>query len=195
MKVEDLIINNTWNIPEEMLKFFSAGDLPLLSTESDKLIWTATQDGSFSVQSAINIVRQKHPKLRWCKKIWKACVHSSTTANVWKITRGACTTDENVKKRGMNIASRYYLCLKDQDTISHLLWACDYGKIIWNCIGGVFAFKNPKSFDDIMSSCKDKSSVIQELWHIAAFNILVDIWFIRNKLFFEDIYLNSRKEK
>ncbi|XP_026416724.1 uncharacterized protein LOC113312186 [Papaver somniferum] len=193
MKVKELIVNNTWNIPEEMLVFFSTGDLPLLTATPDKLIWTATQDGACSVHSAINVVRKRQPKLRWYKRIWKSCVHPSTAANVWKISREACTTDENAKKRGMNIASRCYLCLKDQDSINHLLWNCDYGKNFWRCIGGIFSFKNPKSYDDIMKFCKDKSSVIQEVWHIAAFNIMVDIWFTRNKLFFENIIPDSKK--
>ncbi|XP_026451543.1 uncharacterized protein LOC113351839 [Papaver somniferum] len=195
MKVSDLIVDNTWTIPEEMVEVFPYEDLPLISTTPDKLIWPENQDGVFSVHSAINIFRQKQPKLRWYKRIWKTCVHPSTASNVWKITRGAYKTDENVKKRGMNISSRCYLCRKDQDSTNHLLWNCDYVKILSKWIGGVFAFKNPTYFDDIMQMSKDKSSVIQELWHIAAFSIMVDIWFTRNKLFFENISPDSRKVK
>ncbi|XP_026417291.1 uncharacterized protein LOC113312772 [Papaver somniferum] len=195
MKVKQLIVNNSWNIPEEMLTFFSTDDLPLLSSTSDKLVWTATQDGEFSVSSAINIIKKKRPKLKWYKKIWNSCVHPSTSSNIWKITMGAGNTDENDTKRGMVIASRCFLCHKNQDTMSHILWDCNYGQILWNWIGNIFAFKNSKSFDDVINLCKHKSSVVQELWYIAAFNIMVDIWFTRNIVFFDNILPDSEKTK
>ncbi|XP_026459448.1 uncharacterized protein LOC113360119 [Papaver somniferum] len=155
------------------------------------MVWTATQNGKFSVQSAVNVIRKKQPKLRWYKKIWKSCIHPSTAGNIWKITRDVCTTDEKVKNRGMNLASRCYLCRKDQDNMEHILWNCDYGQILWKWVGGIFAFKTPKSFEDILNACNRKSTVIQEVWFIAAFNIMVDIWFTRNRVYFDNVTPNS----
>ncbi|XP_026377976.1 uncharacterized protein LOC113272340 [Papaver somniferum] len=186
MRVNNLIQNNTWVIPEEMLKFVNTEELPILSLEEDKLIWTATQTGEFTIQSAINVIRKKHPKLRWFKRLWKSCVHPSNAGNVWKITRNSFNTDENVKKRGMSLASRCYLCHQDQDLMIHILWDCNYGQLLWSWIGGIFAFKYPISFDDIMIICKNSSPMIQELCLITASNIMVDIWFSRNQVFFEN---------
>ncbi|XP_026428747.1 uncharacterized protein LOC113324665 [Papaver somniferum] len=180
MRVNNLIKDNTCTIPEEMLKYINTEDLPILSLEEAKLIWTAIQSREFTIQSAINVIREIYPKMRWFKRLWKSYVHPSTAGNVWKITRNACNTDENVKKRGISLASRCYLCHKDQDLLIHILWNCNYGQLLWSSIGGIFAFKNPKSFDDIMTLCKNSSSWIQELWLIASSNMMVEIWFSKN---------------
>ncbi|XP_026459675.1 uncharacterized protein LOC113360377 [Papaver somniferum] len=37
--------------------------------------------------------------------------------------------------------------------------------------GSIFAFKNPKSFDEVVNLCKNKSSVIQELWMVYDYEI------------------------
>ncbi|XP_026428530.1 uncharacterized protein LOC113324428 [Papaver somniferum] len=95
----------------------------------------------------------------------------------------------------MQLASISFLCRKDQDNLEHILWNCDYGQIPWKWIGGIFAFKNPESFEDIMNACNRKSYVVQEIWYIAAFNVIVDIWFRRNKVYFENVTPNISAAK
>ncbi|XP_026383614.1 uncharacterized protein LOC113279122 [Papaver somniferum] len=60
-------------------------------------------------------------------------------------------------------------------------------KILWSWLGDIFAFKNPKSFENILYCGKSRSSVVQEIWMILAFNVMVDIWFTKNKAFFENM--------
>ncbi|XP_026435849.1 uncharacterized protein LOC113333641 [Papaver somniferum] len=190
MKVSNLIVNNKWMIPEEMLQFFTTSDFPTIVPGKDKIIWTAAQNGKFSVASAISFIRTDFPKLKWYKLIWKKCIHPSTCSNIWKITRGDCATDENLNKRGFHLVSRCYICNEYQDSMNHLLWECNYGQILWNCLGGIFAFKNPKSFEDILACSKQKSTVVQEIWFIVAFNVMVYIWLTRNIVFFVSVAQN-----
>lgn len=103
---------------------------------------------------------------------------SFTSGNIWKITREACATDENWKKRNFHLASRCYICHKDIDTMDHILWNCRFGQIPWKWLGGIFVFLNPSSFDSVVKLCKNSSPVIQELWFIAAFTLMVELWFM-----------------
>ncbi|XP_026419746.1 uncharacterized protein LOC113315705 [Papaver somniferum] len=187
MKVSQLLVNNDWIIPHQFLEFFSV-NLPALY-EKDKLIWCGDMSGNFSFSSAIETIIIKYPKVYWYKKIWTPCVHPTKASNIWKITRNIGVTDENMNKRGFQHVSRCYICHEDRDSMDHIMWNCKFGQILWNWLGGIFSFLNPSSFDDILSLSKFKSPVIQELWLIASFCTMIEIWFTRNKMFFdEDIY-------
>ncbi|XP_026378092.1 uncharacterized protein LOC113272480 [Papaver somniferum] len=72
MKVSELIQNNTWVIPEEILTFINIDDLPPLSLKEDKLIWIGNQNGEFTVSCAVNAVRTKQPKMKWKVKTVRA---------------------------------------------------------------------------------------------------------------------------
>ncbi|XP_026435151.1 uncharacterized protein LOC113332868 [Papaver somniferum] len=105
MKVQDLILNGQWQIPEVFLQFFTGEQLPVIKGGEDMLIWCSSHTGQFTVDDAVKKISNHLPKLHWYKKIWNPEVLPSTSAKIWKITRGACATDENLRKRGWNTAS------------------------------------------------------------------------------------------
>ncbi|XP_026428489.1 uncharacterized protein LOC113324383 [Papaver somniferum] len=98
-------------------------------------------------------------------------------------------------ERGFELASRCCICEEEQNNMHHLLWDCKFSKQIWHWICSVFNFAIPKSFEDVWSSAKNKSPFIKECWIIAACAILKELWFQRNKLWFEQINPNIPRFK
>ncbi|XP_026437913.1 uncharacterized protein LOC113336103 [Papaver somniferum] len=180
-------------MPQEFLVFFSMDDIPTLF-KKDTMIWCGDISGKFSVASAVEKIRIKYPKLYWYKKIWAPCVHPVTASNIWKITRNIGATDENFNKRGFKHVSRCYICHEDQNFMDHIMWNCKFGQLLWSWLGGIFLFLNPLSSDDNLSRTKNKSSVIQELL-ISSLCTMVEIWFTRNKMFFEEDIHNVEQSK
>ncbi|XP_026433054.1 uncharacterized protein LOC113330462 [Papaver somniferum] len=159
LQVQELIIDNHWCFHEDFLKFFTIDQLPVLKEGEYLLIWGNSHSGVFTVSDAINKIRLHQPKLHWYKKIWNPAVLPSTSAIVWKIARNVCATEDNPRKKGFHFASRCYICHDGEDNIEHILWNCEF------------------SF----------SPMIKELWIISAYTAMVELWFIRNEIYYDDV--------
>ncbi|XP_026451375.1 uncharacterized protein LOC113351648 [Papaver somniferum] len=186
VKVNELIINGEWNVPAEMFNFFNLEDLASIGYGKDKLIWTIDLSGKFSVKSVVQLIRKKYPCVTWEKHVWNSTIHPKISTNVWKILRGACATEENYRKRGFHTVSKCYLCGNGQDTMDHILWYCDFSEKIWHWLGGIFKFLNPCNFMDVSKCVQKKSSAVREVGFICAFTVMVELWFTRNRVCYDD---------
>ncbi|XP_026428416.1 uncharacterized protein LOC113324313 [Papaver somniferum] len=157
MKVQDLIQDGEWRIPEKMLQYFELNELPVMGSGKDRRIWTNDLAGIFTVAKAAQSVRNHYPKESWTQQVWQPCIHPYTSTNLWKILKGACETEEAVRKKGFSTVSKCYLCGNNNDTLQHILWACDFRSRIWHWLGGVSQCASPSNLDEIL-----KNAVIYE---------------------------------
>ncbi|XP_026434044.1 uncharacterized protein LOC113331564 [Papaver somniferum] len=158
MKVSDFILDGERIVPAELIEMININDLPVVSEGIDKRVWTGTITVHFTVASTVEVMRQKFPSLQWTKKVWHKSIHPSISSNVWKLTRNICATDDNMKKRKFNMVSRCTLCRKEEETRDYILWYYNYSEIICSWLGGIFNFKNPRSFEDILQLAKKQES-------------------------------------
>ncbi|XP_026383589.1 uncharacterized protein LOC113279095 [Papaver somniferum] len=186
LKVQDLIVDNSWCFHEDFLQFFNVDQLPVLKEGEDLLIWCNNHFGVFTVSDAINKIRIHQPKLHWYKKIWNSAVLPSTSANVWKIARNVCATEGNLRKKGFQFASRCYICHDGEDNIEHILWKCDFSTSLWNWLSGIFLSHKPNSFENVLKMHKNSNLVIKELWIISSYTAMVELWFLRNAIYYDD---------
>lgn len=91
---------------------------------------------------------------------------------MWKIARGVCAIDKKLKIKGFQMASRCYLCNKEEENFDYVLWYCSFSLNLWRWICDIFKFRNPISFHDVLGMANQKSSVIKELWIAVDFIIL-----------------------
>ncbi|XP_026442768.1 uncharacterized protein LOC113342426 [Papaver somniferum] len=104
MKVKDLIYNGEWCIPEVMMQYFDASELPVLVGGKDRRIWSKDKVGKFTVSNATQMIRKKFPAKVWTQQVWQPCIHPYTSKNIWKILRGACATEESSFDEVLNLA-------------------------------------------------------------------------------------------
>ncbi|XP_026399288.1 uncharacterized protein LOC113295154 [Papaver somniferum] len=176
--------NTRWVV--DFLQFFSIEQLPVIREGEDLLIWCNSYSGHFTVSDAVNKIRLHQSKLHWYKKIWHSSVIPSTSANVWKITRGVCATEENLRKKGFQFASRCYICHDGEDSMDHILWKCEFSNRLWSWLAGIFHFPKPNSFEALLKMSKNSGPVIKELWIISSYTAMVELWFLRNAIFYDD---------
>ncbi|XP_026417606.1 uncharacterized protein LOC113313099 [Papaver somniferum] len=191
MKVSELITNDECQIPLEMNAYFNEDDLLYIGNGVDRRIWETSLTGDFSVANAVQDIRKKFPKCSWAKKIWRSCIHPNLACNMWKIVRGVVATEDSVRKKGFSIVSKCYICCNGQDTLTHLLWECSFSKKIWHWLGGIFKILNPSNFDEVLNSVQSKSPAVNEIWYIAVYTLMVEIWLTRNKKLYEDVTPNT----
>ncbi|XP_026459728.1 uncharacterized protein LOC113360434 [Papaver somniferum] len=65
MKVENLIIEGEWVMPTELLEMVSVNELPVINMVEDKIIWSGTITGEFTISSVVECIRTKYPKVSW----------------------------------------------------------------------------------------------------------------------------------
>ncbi|XP_026378671.1 uncharacterized protein LOC113273119 [Papaver somniferum] len=197
MKVSDLILEGEWVIPIEMMEMISLNELIVISDGEGRRIWSYTISGNFTVASAVHKIREKYSKLQWTIQVWHSSVHPNISSNVWKLARNVCATDENLKNRKVQLASRCCFCKKEEENKEHILWHCNFSEIVWKWLGNIFNFINPRSFEEMLTLAKNKSPAIKEIWRVSSFITMRELWFSRNKCIYEEeVYsINLIKEK
>ncbi|XP_026445585.1 uncharacterized protein LOC113346241 [Papaver somniferum] len=187
--------DGVWSLPTEFQQIISNGQLPEICGGEDVLIWTRNLKGKFSVPEALNKIRHKEQKVNWSKYIWNSFFHPSTASNVWKIIQGVYKDDTTMISNGYEIVSRCCICESEQDSMMHLLCECSFGIEIWRWICVTFNFVMPKSIDDIWRCASNCSSLIKQVWITVDCSILKELWFQKNKKFFDNIKPNARAFK
>ncbi|XP_026416392.1 uncharacterized protein LOC113311808 [Papaver somniferum] len=63
LKVHHFIVNDRWQIPKHMYKFFEKNEVPVLTQGEDTHIWETDLQGKFSVSSAAQLIRKSTQQL------------------------------------------------------------------------------------------------------------------------------------
>jgi len=111
----------------------------------DKLIWTETQNGIFSVRSAyklamkmaVNGVRggsSDSSSLRhFWKRIWSLSIPHKVRHFGWRACREALPTKRNLMKRKVILEDMCEICNEASETTRHVLWSCSKAQEVWGC--------------------------------------------------------------
>ncbi|KAF9615830.1 hypothetical protein IFM89_026525, partial [Coptis chinensis] len=89
------------------------------------------------------------------------------------------------------MASRCYTCKKEEESLHHLLWYCDFTKRVWKWLSAKFQLRNHcTSISDISKAVQGRSPMIKQLWGAATVGTLTILWKHRNKIYHEDYKAN-----
>ncbi|XP_026396222.1 uncharacterized protein LOC113290847 [Papaver somniferum] len=115
----------------------AATELPVIDHQGDRRIWSATSSGKFFVSSSYNCIRKKIQPVNWAKTVWHKSVFPNVSGNVWKILRKVVPTDETMKQKKFQIASRCPFCNKEEENTEHILWFCEFSELTWSWLGAI----------------------------------------------------------
>ena len=100
----------------------------------DSLIWAYSKDGSFFLSLAYLVARGLNPlnldtvSLAW---IWKTTTPPRVQFFLWLCMHNSLLFGEVLGSRGLNLNPLSPLCLKENETIDHLLRTCEFAQIFW----------------------------------------------------------------
>ncbi|XP_026459748.1 uncharacterized protein LOC113360454 [Papaver somniferum] len=197
LKVHDLIINDQWNIHPQLQHLLQIDNLSDIHSGNDSIIWNLHSSGMFNNAKAVEKIRHKEDKVDWSSYIWRKSLHPTIASNICKLIQGVYVNDDMKRKQGYEIPSRCYICKSEQDFMEHTLWLCEFSVQVWNWLGNMFQFPRPYSFSEVFSAAKQHSPIIDKVWIISACTVIKELWFQRNRVFFEggDVNIHGFKHR
>ncbi|CAL0322191.1 unnamed protein product [Lupinus luteus] len=197
-KVSDFIQDKHWIIPNWLRHGFPDTFQSMLkvhvnhSEHKDHLAWVHTSDGQLTMKAAYNFYNNPHNPMNWCNDIWSMVIPPSKSFNTWRLINNRMPTDENLQKRGMNLASICDLCQCNAESSKHMFFECSFAISLWSWLGNIFccSLLNNSVIDILHSSKATWSKLLKLTFSAAIVHTISTIWYCRNRRRFEGISYN-----
>ena len=108
-----------------------------VADEEDRLIWAATSNGVFNLNSAYLLASNQidHQISFNGKWIWKFKVLPRIQSFIWLCSYNSLAIQECLASRGIPISTICLICLLDSESILHLLRDCGFASNCWQNLG------------------------------------------------------------
>lgn len=166
----------------------------------DKLIWTASNDGIYSVINGCKVLINSK---RWeeveipLKLSWDPTCLLKVGFFLWLAFQNRILTTDRINKIGIVGRSRCVLCKNDIENVDNLLYSCPYSQICWEWFSQKFCWSSafPKSFKDFLKGwpsnlCKGTYS---KLWNIFPSILIWEVWKERKRRIFSNIEMKAEE--
>ena len=110
---------NCMNIPERV---------------EDEKVWTASKDGSFSVSFFFSAISNRSRDRNVVSSIWKIKAPPRVIIFRWIALRKRNLTMDNLRRRGRSVVNGCPVCLRDEESVDHLMLNCNTAQFIWNSV-------------------------------------------------------------
>jgi hypothetical protein len=155
----------------------------------DKLWWIPLSKGVFEVNSFYRVTSSYgSPPFPW-KGIWRIKAPPRVAFFAWIAARSKILTIDNLRRRGIIVINRCWLCESDGETVDHLLLHCGVVNALWNVIFSRFGLcwvmlsSVKELFACWWSGGRSRSAAV---WKMAPLCLMWCIWRERNARCFED---------
>nr|XP_048337482.1 uncharacterized protein LOC125424342 [Ziziphus jujuba var. spinosa] len=168
--------------------------------QDDRLIWTKTKSGMFSVKSAYKVEEETKSRFEnWWRILWKSPLHERTKLFLWKLANSGLPVASNLVNRGVAVdnSNCFHGC-QHTESESHLFFLCEVAKRVW--------FASPWGVSWEQTGCIDLISFLnciinpigripigaedQELFFVFSAHILEHLWWFRNQAIHEGNRMN-----
>ena len=190
---------NDWEIGEMVRFLQTLHDQNFRPTGEDMLLLKEAKAKSFSVK-AMYKGYDITPAFDFpYRLIWNSVVPPKIGIFTWEAAWGKVLTMDNLKRRGMTVANRCFLCEEDEETINHLLIHCRSAKMLWNLllsIGGI-SWVFPRSVLHTLLAWQGVAvgKKRKKIWSAAPLCLFWTIWCARNRLAFENKVTSAQRIK
>ena len=198
LKVKDMATVNGWDwgkismvLPANVCREIQAMPRACIVNNEDKLIWAASPNGDFNLNSAYSIANKEGQLCFNGKWIWKIPVLPRIQFFLWMCCHNSLATRERLATRGIQVNIACPICSQHPETIIHLLRDCHVASTCWQNLGmGDLGpdFYSSDLYDWLEENCKQikPSSHLQIPWSILfSFGVWI-LWNHRNRVVFKN---------
>ncbi|XP_019425130.1 PREDICTED: uncharacterized protein LOC109334011 [Lupinus angustifolius] len=90
----------------------------------DRLMWKHVDNGSLTLKEAHKALANHLVYMHWCNLIWSREIPPSKYFITWRLMHQKMPTDDNLMKRGCDMASISNLCYDSWEDANHLFLTC-----------------------------------------------------------------------
>ncbi|GLU05128.1 hypothetical protein SLE2022_222450 [Rubroshorea leprosula] len=138
----DIIPSGDWNtswlghlLPDHVVAQILVTPIPAFGQQSDKVFWSGSLDGSFSVKSAFHLLQQQHVSStqqgeNWWW-IWKPKCTKRIKMFVWLLRKNRVLTNSVCFAKHFAASPICSRCEQSPETLLHLLHDCYHSRLIW----------------------------------------------------------------
>jgi hypothetical protein len=155
----------------------------------DKLWWVPLSEGAFKVSSFYRVL-SSHGSLPFpWKGIWRTKAPPRVVFFAWTAARSKIPTIDNLRRKGMIVVNRCWLCESDGESVDHLFLHCGVSNALWNAIFSRFGlcWIMPRSVKEEFACWwtggRTRSAVIWKMIHLC---LMWCIWRKHNARCFKD---------
>ena len=167
--------------------------------EEDRVLWTETKCGKFSVKSLYKALEPGSTISFPSNIIWKSCAQPKVSFFGWEATWGRALTLDQIQKRGWLLANRCYIFQMHEESIDHILLHCAKTRTLWEMFFTLFGVQwvLPSSVRATLLGWngsfmgKKKKGV----WRVGPLCIFWMVWNARNRIAFEEDVLSIQRLK
>ena len=98
--------------------------LKIISSREDKLILKGNTTGIYSAKLMYEVLKASSTMTFHVQSVWNSLVLLKVGFFTWEAVWGKVLTLDQLKRRGRPLASWYYLCENEEESIDHLLVQC-----------------------------------------------------------------------
>ena len=123
---------NDWEIEEAARFLHTLHEFNYCPLGEDKLLLKNDKEKGFSVKSMYKGFDLSPAfDFPYCL-VWNPVVPPKIGVFAWEATWGKVLTFDQLKRRGMTLVNRCFMCKEDEENIDHLLIHCKSAKMLWN---------------------------------------------------------------
>ena len=190
---------NDWEIEEVARFFHSLQKVSYCPLGEDRLLLKNYKGKGFSVKRMYKSL-EPSPAIDFpYRLIWNPIVPPKIGVFAWEATWGKVLTIDQLKRRGMTLVNRCFMCEEDEENIDHLLIHCKSAKMLWNLFLSIYGISwvFPKSVLHTLLAWQgaDVGKKRKRIWLAAPLCLFWTLWRVRNRMVFENKGFNDQKIK
>ena len=165
----------------------------------DKILLKNDKEKGFSVKSMYRCFDHS-PAIDFpYRLIWNLVVPPKIGVFAWEATLGKVLTLDQLKRRGMSLVNRCFMCEEDEENIDHLLIHCKRAKMLWTLLLSIFgtSWVFPQTILHTLLAWQGAAvgKKRKRIWLAGPPCLFWTLWRVRNRLSFENESTNDQKIK
>ncbi|KAL8099026.1 hypothetical protein AgCh_031650 [Apium graveolens] len=105
--------------------------------KGDSWFWKFDESGEFTVKTCYRWLQGENDisQRGFWNKLWSLQIPSKIKNFLWRVSRWCLPTNYALAGKGIIIITRCPWCHSEEETDEHVLFSCEFAKIVWNTVG------------------------------------------------------------
>ena len=181
---------NDWELDEVERFFLFLHNKKVRSVQEDRLLLKDSISDGFSVRHMYRKLMFSPPFDFPSKSIWNPIVPPKLGFFAWEASWGKVLTLDQLKRRGIPLANRCFLCEEYEETIDHLLIHCARAKMLWDLLLAITEanWVFPRTVRQLLLAWQSAGvgKKRKRVWMAAPLCLFWTLWLERNRVVFEN---------